>query len=294
MAKQPYTWRGDHYDSVTEIIGAGIPKPFLKAWGERLVAEFAFDEFDTLTTMRGNPETQTDDERDERRGRAVDWLKREPLRFTNDRANIGTLIHDVAEARSLGSATEPDVHDPIARKAVDAWEHWHRHYRVRYIAAEFTGYHRGYRYAGTADCLIEIDDDALPAGYAPGAWARRRTEAGRPEGTWTLLGDYKTSATGPWPDVGLQLNAYERFEFVGAVDGTEQPMPEVDGAVVIKLRPSFWSMTPVVLGDAYFAAFLYAREVMRWRRQLEKTVLLRPAEHTLTDADHMEVATSWQ
>ena len=79
-----YTWgRGERYWSVTTILSA-LPKDALKWWAAKTVAEFAVDRTKTWFTME--------------RAEAIEWLKREPLRFTNERANVGSAIHEAAEA----------------------------------------------------------------------------------------------------------------------------------------------------------------------------------------------------
>src|SRR4051812_22258850 len=86
--KRFYVWgRGERYWSVTTILNA-LPKNALKYWAAGQVAGFAYDQAHAWLSLP--------------REAAVDLLKREPLRFTNTRADIGTAFHDVAEAYALG------------------------------------------------------------------------------------------------------------------------------------------------------------------------------------------------
>lgn len=147
-----YRWRDEEFASVTTIIGGGVPKPALKAWGERTVAEFAFDRRDEWAGM----------ERDE----AVDWLKRAPFRATDKAAVQGSDIHDWAEAHVLGLPPKevPLLQKPYVEGFLAFLEDW----QPRYEMTECTVYSREFGFAGTADFIAFI------------------------EGLGMVLGDYKT------------------------------------------------------------------------------------------------------
>lgn len=135
-----YKWGDEEFASVTTIIGAGIPKPALKAWGERTVAEFAFDQRDVWSNM-----TRAD---------AVDWLKRAPFRNTDAAATKGTSVHEWAEAYILGQPmTEPPAEQqPYVRAFLDFLDDWQPDYEM----TEFTVYSREHGYAGTSDLAFRI------------------------------------------------------------------------------------------------------------------------------------------
>ena len=109
-----YVWGRERYWSVTTILGA-LPKDALKFWAAKSVAEFAYDDAKNWLGMT--------------RDRAVDYLKREPLRFTGERANFGSTIHAAAEALSLGRPL-PDLETIDHRRAAAAYLAWAdtRHY----------------------------------------------------------------------------------------------------------------------------------------------------------------------
>jgi hypothetical protein len=115
--------------------------------------------------------------------------------------------------------------------------------------AEASVFNRAQRYAGTLDALGSID-------------GRR------------LLFDWK-SGKSVYPEVALQLAAYRHAEFIGMPDGSEFPMPAVDGAVVLHLPPDGNAVLQEVdCGDEVFTMFQFVREVYRWSQVVSKNVLM--------------------
>ena len=262
-----YVWgKGERYWSVTTILSV-LPKDALKFWAARMVAEFAFDRSSTWFTMS--------------RAEAVAWLKEEPLRYTKERADVGSAIHRAAEAYALGQPLPRDWSYDEERVAVGHFLDYVRTLEPVFVMSEAQVYNRTQKYAGTLDSIQEIDfdrlvelcygnEDALP-------WAR--PEGGR---KLRLLVDYKTGGDleeekGVYPEVALQLVAYDRAEFVGLVNGREVPVPETDGAVVLHVNAGGWRLVPVdVKRDDLWRSFLYVREVYRWKNEISKEVLGAP------------------
>lgn len=258
-----YTWgRGERYWSVTTILTA-LPKDALKWWAARVVAEFAFDRSKTWFTMT--------------RAEAVQWLKTEPLRFTNERANVGSAIHKAAEAYVLQRPMSGEFGEE-ERKAIGHFIGWVELLGVRFVATEFSVYNRTQRYAGTGDAIVEIQYSNLLAvahgNPAAVPWVPRE---GRD--VVTLIIDYKTGGDveegrGVYPEAALQLAAYARAEFIGLPNGAEAKIPELDGAAVLQVQAKGWRFVPVdALRDDVWRTFLYVREVFRWREEIAKEVL---------------------
>lgn len=270
-----YVWgRGERYWSVTTILQA-LPKDALKFWAAKVVAEFAVDRAKTWYTMS--------------REEAVDWLKREPLRFTGERADYGTAVHAAAEAYALKKPLRGDFTDE-ERAAAGQFLRYVKLLEPRFVASEAPVFNRTQKYAGTLDSIVEFRIDRLLELWGPGLipWTPRE---GRD--TVTLLVDYKTGGDveegrGVYPEVALQLAAYARAEFMGTPNGLEAPLPDLDGAAVLHLQAGGWRLVPVdALRDDVFRAFLYVREVFRWREVLSKEVLgseLLPPEEADTPA----------
>jgi hypothetical protein len=108
--------------------------------------------------------------------------KRAHRDHTQDAANIGTIVHNWAEAYAKGEnpAFPTNVQ---ARAGVDAFLDWLGSHDVQWIANEAKVYSRKYRYAGT------LDADAMVGGER-------------------CIVDFKTSAA-VWPEMRLQTAAYQ-------------------------------------------------------------------------------------
>lgn len=263
-----YVWgRGERYWSVTTILQA-LPKDALKFWAARTVAEFAYDRSKTWFTMD--------------RAEAIDWLKREPLRFTGGRADLGTAIHAAAEAFVLKKPLRGDFGDE-ERAAVGHFLDFVDVLRPSFVLTEASVFHRRQKYAGTLDAIAEIPYGLLLdlAGGNPHLipWEPRDDRD-----FVRLLIDYKTGGDveggkGVYPEVALQLAAYGRAEFVGAPNGTELELPALDGAAVLHVQAGGWRLVPVdALREEVFRTFLYVREVFRWIEVISKDVLGTPLE----------------
>lgn len=263
-----YVWGTERYWSVTTILRA-FPKDALKWWAARMVAEYAFDEAKVWLGMR--------------RDTAIDHLKREPLRYTGQRADFGSTAHAVAEALALGRPLPP-FDDIDQRRTARNFLDWRERFEVEFHATEFSVYSRRQRYAGTADNIVTIPLKVLDEVWADHPWDSADGKVIR------LLGDYKTGGDvlerkGIYPEVSLQLNAYANADFVGLTGGSEAPLGHLDGAYALHLGPAGWRMVPVRLGDDVFRAFLYVREVFRFTEVISKDVLGPAFEHFATAVD---------
>lgn len=276
--------------SVTTIIGC-LEKPALLFWAAEETAKAAVTIADTL------PQRIREDGEDE----VVLWLRdarfRRPknklsaaslgtcahsacqeyaitgVRPTNDR--IAELIQQEGGARFNGVAAEAAV----LERMLDQFDDWLQRFQPSYQATEVVVYHPTYGYAGTADAFLTID------------------------GVRTIV-DYKSSRDGydrkgnaktPYPEAALQLSAY-RFATHAAVwrarryeqyrrryyllnDAERemaQPVPEVDGGLVIHLTPDHCEAFATRCDEKVFEAFLYCIEVSRWLNGLAKDAIGMP------------------
>jgi hypothetical protein len=219
-----YPPTGDLFPSVTNCIGI-LDKPALPRWAAKEVAGAAWDRRDTLMTI---------DERDE----AVDLLKGLPWRKRNKAADVGTIVHSVAEALSMDEpelpAFEPE-HEPF----VDAFVQFCSDYSPEFSMVEVTIFSEEHRYAGTADFIARFGD-------------------------LLILGDHKTGS-GVYQEVALQLAALRHGETVWeARSGELSPMPAVDGCMAVHLRPRGYAVYPIDADDRAFSAFLGLRKAWEW------------------------------
>lgn len=249
-----YSWRNEQYWSVTTIIGGGVPKPALLPWGIKMVAEAAVSKRAAVEAMVATCETPEDCAKgifcpvcDE----AVRWLKGSPYAKRDAAADLGTEIHQAAEAYALGKPFPPW---PVTiRPYMTSYVQFLEDFTPTFTATEASVYNRTQKYAGTLDAIATL---TLPLKYEPGSY----------------ILDTK-SGKGIYPEIGLQLAAYRNAEFIGLPDGSEAVMPTVDGALGLHLTPQGYRLIEIRTDDEVFRAFLYAREVFRFQTETSKTIL---------------------
>lgn len=245
-----YSWRDENYWSVTTILGGGVPKPALLPWGIKSVAEGAVKQRTVLLEMLAQCETPKQCAKGDfcdACDQTVRWLKSTPYAHRDKAADLGTYVHDAAEAYVLG---KPYPKWPVAvAPRMAAFVEFLGDYRPVYEATEASVYNRTQKYAGTLDAIATV-------------------------GGRRLILDTKTGK-GVYPETGLQLAAYRYAEFIGAPDGSEQEMPHVDGGAVVHLpETGGYELIELRCDEEVFRCFLYAREVFRFQEELSKTVLL--------------------
>lgn len=310
-----YTIDGERYPSITTIIGLGIPK-HLNAWYARTVAEIAVRErAHWIKQIRedvtlGDIEKHTESKRihglqstkrltkDEVRAlkaakveaARIAWLKRAPDRDRDNAADAGTDAHAYLDARLSGTHIT-DMQRMVAGPYVDVIDGWADRWRPEPIRTEFTVVSEKHGYAGTGDFLAYFH------GYG------------------TVGGDAKTSRSGLWPEMALQLAALRYADYIAVVTYkpsgkrivTKVDIPDWDVAAALWLRPpdedhpdGIAEMYEVDAGSEMFDAFLAALDVAYWsktrkphaiRRQMTPPMLL--PEHpvaTLRDELHIRGA----
>lgn len=180
---------------------------------------------------------------------AVSWLKDASWRERDRAGDLGTAVHQAAEAYALGKPW-PKWPLPVAQR-MEAFKEFLSRYEPVYDLgmAESSVYNKTQRYAGTLDGIVTIDDKPYVI-------------------------DYKTGkAIGS--EVSLQLTAYRHAEFIGAPDGSEVAMPETVGAVCLHLPASGeWRLLEVRSDEDVFKAFVFIREAFRWNEFTSKTAII--------------------
>ncbi|MFF1812400.1 hypothetical protein ACFVXW_25365 [Streptomyces sp. NPDC058251] len=247
------------YPSVTTVVDM-LPKKFLTRWYANMAADLALDSIEYLQRMA-----------DRDRVGAKKWVAGAAWRYTNDRAGIGSKAHDLFERMIRGQQ--------IRRQSLDL-EPYRANFREFMdvvkpvlVRAEDVAWSDTHGYAGSFD-----------------AWLRLRVIL-EDDGTWTLdpenvsgeavwvnvIADWKTSKS-VWPSVALQMAAYAFADRIIGPDGTEEPMPEFDGAVVLHITPEGWTLVPVYgpqLRSA-FKWFLSLRYTLDWEREGSRKALGKP------------------
>lgn len=238
---------------VTSILGM-LPKPFLKFWAAKLVAETAVDNIGSLVGLALN----------DREG-AIDYLKRAPDRLTRDAADNGSAAHDLFEQIAKG---EKPRHVPAElRPYVEHFEDFIRVCEPEFVFLEETVWDDDEGYAGSFDAF----------GILHGAGA------GDLQGK-ALYFDWKTTRSGVYEEVALQLSGYSRAKHIIRPDGSRVPAPKSDGGAVLHVRPEGWALYPAITGEFdldgqtvdVFDYFKALRMVFDWDSYIKKNVLGTP------------------
>jgi hypothetical protein len=182
---------------------------------------------------------------------SLSLIKGAPDRQRNRAADRGTEVHSIAERISLGEVVEIP---PELENHVRSWQKWRDDYQITFVETEFTVYSPRHYYAGTGDFLAH-------SGLYP---------------EWGLIcGDYKTSESGIWPDIALQLAAIRGAEFIGRDDGSTDRavLPNIKTFIGVQILGSGYKVVKVSVNEATFRVFLSAANVARWRRDFEQFAL---------------------
>lgn len=286
FGRRYYTWGNETFWSVTTIISGGVPK-YLHAHYAKLAAELALEAIEErgpysrsraivrrltrlgrqniverqaageLTSIKLDKLTERD--------LALRWIKGAAERHRLAAADRGSAVHAEAEALVLQHAREATLLY-LAHEALTPWpediagyqqgflqflDDWH----PEFLATEFTIFNRTEACAGTGDAIMRI-----------------RLADGR---TLLVLVDYKAGRE-IYAEVGLQLAAYSRGEFIGSPDGiTEIPMIPVEAGAVLHLKANgTYRFALVRIDEPLWDAFRYAREVFRFALELAPTVFI--------------------
>lgn len=214
---------------VTTLIGNGFPKNALQYWAAREVATCAVDERDIWEPLYQRA-----------RNAAFEYLKEAPFRDRDAAARRGTEVHRLAER--LQSGEEVQVPEELVGH-VDSYLRFREEWQPEDEIVEGVVINRTQQYMGTFDSIATL--------------------RGFPGGGDRVLYDIKTSRSGVYPEVALQLAAYRYAEsYIPDPDGLadEVPMPEVDGCAVVHVRADGYEIVPVDAGPTAFRAFLYVAQ----------------------------------
>jgi hypothetical protein len=156
----------------------------------------------------------------------------------------GTAVH--ALAHRLAAGEEVDVPDPLVGH-VDAYLQFVKEWQPEELLVEAVVANRQWRYMGTLDLVARLADGK----------------------TWLL--DWKTSASGVWPESALQLAGYANCDFHLGPQGEELPLPPIDAAGCVWLRADGYDLVPVDISEQTFRVFLYAQQLARFVHEPRET-----------------------
>jgi hypothetical protein len=238
-----YSWGNENFWSVTTIIGGGYPKAWGIGWGIKATAEGVVNSLESGIDLAKMAEHDRD--------AAVRWIKALPYAGRDRAAELGTSVHLATEAYILGKPFPEWT--PLVKPRMLAFERFLADYAPEFEATEASVFSRAEHYAGTLDAICRLD-----------GWGR-----------WLV--DYKTGK-GVYPEVGLQLAAYRFAEFIGLPDGSEAPMPDVDGCACLHLpeEAGGYEFLQIRADAQVFRDFLYVRETFRHATEVSKTIVGGP------------------
>lgn len=190
------------------------------------------------------------------------WLKEASDRERDVAADRGTEVHDLAERISQGEVVK--VPEELGSH-IKSWQAFHDDWDIEIVDTEFTVFNPEHNYAGTGDLLFR---------------SRRYPELG------LILGDYKTSKSGIWPDIALQLAALKYGKFIGRCltnpiyhtnhdncQLIEDAIPAIDTCVGIQITDTGYQVVLVNVSMATFYTFLSGITVAKWKTEGEKWAL---------------------
>lgn len=240
-----YSLDGKRVPNVTGVTGKAVAKPALVAWAARETATWAATHVDELDTL----------------GEAA-WITNAKL--ASDRVRDASMIagkqlHSIAERMIYGEPVEPYDPDTGNRYDDDVWR-------------------MGEQVARFLDTWQVDPDDSLvecPVWHATERYAGRFDLVGKLRGGDRWLVDYKTGASGVWPETALQATAYARATHV-VVGELDEPMPRVDRCAALWVRPDAWELVPVKSDEATWNAFRYCLRVAAWLGQPRDDIVGAP------------------
>ncbi|HET7386820.1 MAG TPA: hypothetical protein VFJ19_09195 [Nocardioidaceae bacterium] len=231
-----YKVDGKKADGVTTAIKQGLPAPALMYWSARCVAEFVADNREHVRECMDWMD----------RDQLVRLLKETPWSARDKAAVRGTEVHALAEKITHGEEVDvPDHLTGYVASAVAFLDDW----EAEPVVTEAVVGHHKWGYAGTLDAVYR-----LPGGRI-------------------ALSDWKTGASGIWPETVLQLNAYANADTYMDGEG-EHPMSElgITEAFAVHVREDGYSVHPIPLTDGCFQTFLYCLAISRWAKNAKQLI----------------------
>jgi hypothetical protein len=218
-----YKLDGKWCPGVTTLIKGGLPNSALMYWSARCVAEYVADNRPVIGGMYSM-------------GRApmVAALKEIPWQRRDDAGVRGTDVHDLAEKLVRGEEVEVPEH---LSGHVDSCVRFLDEWKPTALVAERPLANRTDWWAGKPDMFATLPD-------------------GR-----TVLFDYKTSASGIWPETAFQLAAYSHAEFYVDEDGAERPIPKADLCAAVWITEDEYQVVPLKADDDVYSEFLHLKAV---------------------------------
>lgn len=245
---------GREFISITNVLDS-ISKPALVPWAAKITAEKALDLMPQMVAAALIAPCKPKRVADEC-GTCLDCLhkttKREVKIVRETAADLGSRIHDYAEAHLTGRALpDDDEVEPYVGQYLRFLDDYDIDITRDVEAAELTVAHPQAGYAGTLDAIYRLRLDGNLAGVKP-----KKLDGDR-RALWVV--DTKTSSTKAddvlYDEQPLQLAAQRNATEMWLPDGSIMPMLKTTGAAILNLRTDSYAFIPVPSGNEEFAAF---------------------------------------
>lgn len=238
---------GTRVPGVTSILSDGLPRKALINWAGNATADYAINNWDELGKMK--PAAR------------LSKLQKARYEDRDTAANRGTEIHSWAEKYIAGQ--EVHVPDEIAAH-VESYMHFVAEWQPEPVLIEAVVMSHKHGVAGTLDLIVDFPAELI---------TRQRgfehlSELDRPI---RALVDLKTSRSGIFGEVALQLAIYRTADVYLDENGEEQPMLPVDIVLALHVRGDGYSLFPIEAGPEQVREWLYAREVARFSEETSRT-----------------------
>jgi hypothetical protein len=225
--KHRYSWNdGGKVPGVTSVIKSLDKSGPLVSWAKRETAACAVRNLPLLETMirDGGPEA------------AAKWLSAIPDYQRETAADLGTVVHALAEAIARGIEIEVD---PTTEPFVSSILRWRSIYKPTVLNAEYMVYSEAHRYGGTADMAARINGEI-----------------------WLI--DLKTGK-GTYAETALQLAGLHFADWAGRTnDPKKYALPKATRFGVLHVRLEQAELIPYDVTLAEFQAFIACRELTTW------------------------------
>lgn len=238
------TAKGHHYldadrrrvPGVTTIQDGGLPKPALINWAGDTTADYAINHWDELAKLPP----------------AARLKKLKGARYEEKdlAAKRGTEVHYYAE--QLAQGREVEVPELLAGH-VEAYVRFLDEWAVKALLVEFSVASPKHGYAGSGDLIAEL---TLPV---------TQLRAGESNPVRWLL-DIKTTRSGIFGEVALQLAAYRYAEHLVDTSGAIGPVPDVDRCGAVWVRSDGYALQEVEAGPEQHRQFLYVAQVAEFSK----------------------------
>ena len=243
-----YRLDGKVVRGVTGLLDEGLPKKSLIQWSANFVSKIIADDYyDTQPPER--IKLYQDLQKAGERGDLYDFLRYTPRDYKDEKAEIGTKVHNLAEQLIHGV---PVTVPPELEGYVSGYLRFLERWQLVPIITERSVASRTHQYAGRMDLIAAVG-------------ALNNATCGI---------DLKTS-NNVYSSTALQLAAYTRAEFMVTDDDpkTELPIPDVDMNLVVHITPD--GTVAHILGrdraeiDEAFQDFLLVAQLARRMKRID-------------------------